>query len=108
MSIEIIQSVLQAEEQAEAIKKRSEAEARDIIAAAHRQARELEQNMLETAEAEAKKIIDSAKSSAADAVTKLNNEVLAECDAIKAKAHERINQAIELIIRKVVNLDGSR
>lgn len=49
-----------------------------------------------------------ARSAAEEAVAKLQAETAAECETIKQEAAARLDQAVELIIEKVVKAYGGR
>ena len=62
--------------------------------------------MIAEAEARAQKIIDTSRVSAEQAVEQMKQQVSAECEQIKAQASHHLEQAVQLIMGKVVNPDG--
>ena len=108
VSIEIIQSVKKAEEQAEEIKQQSVDESLRIIAEAHAKARQLEEQLLLKAEADAKNLIADAKKTAEQEIEQLKITVAQQCDEIKQKAAPNLDSAIARIVERVVNIHGGR
>ena len=106
MSLEIIQSVKKAEEQAEEIRRQSMEESRRIVSEAHSKARQLEEKALVDAENEAKRIIAAAESSAQIEIDKLNAKVADECNGLRKEAAKRMDKAVEKIVERVVKFHG--
>lgn len=107
MSIESVERVKEAELKAEEIKKNAEEKAKHIISDARKEARLIIEKSEIDADIKHKEIIEEAKKRAEMLYKeKIDNE-REKCSKIKADGREHIGQAIDVIVRKVVNPDGN-
>lgn len=90
------------EEQADTIEAKAQQKAKDIIASARKEAAVLLDEAVEKAESEAKSIIQMAEEKAAKDIVDIKMDTQAKCNEIKTKAGERMNEAVELIVGRIV------
>ena len=104
MSIDALKAVTDSEEQARVQKAQAEATAKALV----EQARETGQARLEEARREATAKVKEKLAQADRHGEETKDQVLAQyaqdCEALKAKAHQRLAQAADLIMGKVVEL----
>ena len=104
MSMDALKAVTDSEEQARVQKAQAEATAKALV----EQARETGQARLEEARREATAKVKEKLAQADRHGEETKDQVLAQyakdCEALKAKAHQRLDEAADLIIGKVVEL----
>ncbi len=103
MAEAVLKEIAVVEEQADAIEAQAQQKAKDIIASARNEAAVLLEKAVEEAESEAKSIIQKAEEKAAkDIVIDIKMDTQAKCNEIKTKAGVKMNEAIELIVGRIV------
>lgn len=107
MSIEILQFIRKAEEEAEDIIKKSTADARQIVSQAETQSRQLLEKLDSDIENKRKKIISEAEDAANAEIKVKMQKVAQQCEEIKRKAGERIDDAVNIIVGRIVKLNGN-
>ena len=104
MSMDALKAVTDSEEQARAQKAQAEATAKALV----EQAKKTGEARLEEARREATAQVKDKLAQAEDHGEETTRQVLAQyaqdCEDLKAKAHQRLDQAADLIMRKVVEL----
>lgn len=107
MTINIIDSIKKAEEEAEQIKKKAINESRQIIADAREESRKIYDKLIEEAEAKAKIInIETEKNVRAE-IEKRNEQIEEECKNIKAEALKKADSAVDIIIGRIIEINGN-
>ncbi len=107
MSIEIVKSIKQTETEAEQTRKQSVLEAREVVSQAKNQAYILMEQEIEKAENEAKGIISEAEKTAYSQIEEMKQKVSQECNEIKQQAMKKIDDAVNVIMGRVVKTHGS-
>lgn len=108
MSIDIIRSIKQAESEAEQIIRQSAVQARQIAAEAQEQSYKLVEQSEVEAEEQSKKIINEAEKSVQEETGKIMEKVLRECADIKEQARGKIQDAVDMILGRIVRFHGNR
>lgn len=107
MSIDVIRSIKQAETEADQIVKQSAAEARQIVAEAREQSYKLLKQSETVAEEEAGKILGEAGIKAGKEAEKIMEMVSRECEAIKEQARAKSQDAVGMILGRIVKTHGN-
>lgn len=107
MSIEVLKYIKKAEEEAEEIIKKAAADARQIVLQAENQSRQLLEENESDIENKRKKLISEAEESANAEIKARMEEIARQCADIKARAMERIDDAVNIIVGRIVNLNGN-
>lgn len=107
MSVEILQYIRKAEEEAEDIIKKSAADARQIVSQAEIQSRQLLEKLDSDIENKRKKMISEAEDAANAEINVKMQEIAQQCAEIKRKAGEKIDDAVNIIVGRIVKLDGN-
>lgn len=102
MSLDAIQKVTEAEQAALSRKAEAEAEARRMAAEAQRAGRERLEARRTEAEAQVKELMAQAEVQAARRERELLEENERACAALRDQARQRLDQAAELIVGRVV------
>ena len=103
MSLEAIQKVTEVERQMQMLKSAADVEARQIVSDAERKGLlHLQDVRAEAAEQGKLSLIEAEKRAEAKAAEILST-VVAESDALRQKAEKYLDEAAELIVRRVVN-----
>jgi len=102
MTESILKEIATVEEQADMIEVQAQQKAKDIIASARKEAAVLLEKEAEKAESEAKSIIQKAEEKAARDIIDIKMDTQARCNEIKMKAGMKMNEAIELIVGRIV------
>lgn len=103
MSFQDIQKVTETEQSVRAKKAEAQTEAKQIIAEAHRSGAAMVEEARAEAEAEVKTIMTEAEELAAKQSKETIAANNAACQAMRVQAEERLKQAADLIVRRVVN-----
>lgn len=103
MSLDVLQEIVSVENQAEQIEAQAQQRARDIIAAAKKDASVLVEKAVEQAEKEAKDIIKSAEVKASRDIENKKQTTQAQCMAIKENSEKKLEKAIDFIMGRIVN-----
>ena len=103
MAVENMKKISQAEEEAAAIRRQAQDEARKIVSDAKKEAAGLKREMIRQAEDSYDNAIAFAEGEAQNAYDSRLASAQDECQAMRDPARERMAEAAEFIIRKVVN-----
>ncbi|HHV98000.1 MAG TPA: hypothetical protein GXX36_00245 [Clostridiaceae bacterium] len=106
-SVEILQFIRKAEEEAEDIIKKSAADSRRIVSQAESQSRQLLEKLDSDIENNRKKIISEAEDAANAEIKIKMQEIAKQCEDIKRKAGEKIDDAVNIIVGRIVKLNGN-
>lgn len=102
MSVAILKEISLTEKEAEQIEANAQQKAREIIAAAKKEAASLIEKAVEKADQEAAKLIKSAEDKAANDIIDMKAKIQAQCDEIKNNAGSKLNEAVDLIVGRIV------
>lgn len=108
MSIDVIRSIKQAESEAEQIIRQSVVQARQIAIEAQDQSYKLVEQAEVEAEEQSREIINKAEKSVQEETGKIMEKVLTECVDIKEQARVRIQDAVDMILGRIVRIHGDR
>ena len=103
MAIEAIKKVTQIEQDAQKRRDAAVAEGKLQVAEAQKTGRKLLDEKRQQAEAQVKQMMLEAEAKAAQAAEGILADAGKECEALKEAARDRLEQAVELIVEKVVN-----
>ena len=103
MAIEAIKKVTQIEQDAQKRRDAAAAEGKLLVADAQKAGRKLLEEKRQQAEAQARQMMQQAEAEAAQAAEVILADADKECQALKEAARDRLEQAVELIVEKVVN-----
>jgi V/A-type H+-transporting ATPase subunit G/H len=103
MSIEILQEIVSVENQAEQVEAQAQQRARDIIAAAKKDASVLVEKAVEQAEKEAKDIIKLVEVKASKDIENMKLATQNKCVEIKENSGKRLEKAIDFIMGRIVD-----
>lgn len=107
MSIESVEKVRAAELAAAGVRKKAEEDAAAIIQNAKKEANDIIEKADITADIKYREVIARAEEKAEAIYKGKIEEEQISCSKIKAEGRERIGEAIEAIVRKVVKSDGN-
>lgn len=107
MSLEIIKSIKQAEQEAERVVEASIIRARDIVSDAEKQRQTILGNALKEAKQESDEIMKKSEAKAQEEVQKILKRTEEEIQLLKKETEPKINRAIDFIIEKVVKVNGN-
>ena len=102
MAEAILKEIAAVEEQADVIEAQAQQKAKDIISSARKEAAVLIEKEVEKAESEAKFIIQKAEEKAAKDIVDIKMDTHAKCSEIKTKAGVKMNEAVDLIVGRIV------
>jgi V/A-type H+/Na+-transporting ATPase subunit G/H len=108
LSIEILQAITQTEKEAEEIRKKAAADARQTVADAREEARKLLEEALKQAEITARNMLNQAEDSVRMDLQQLQKQAEEECAGIRQKAAANMETAVAIIIGRIVKPDGNR
>lgn len=104
MAFQEIQKVTETEQETRAKKAEAQAEAKRIIAAAEKEGVAAADELRAQAEAQARELMTQAEALAGEESERTLAANAEACKAMRAKAETRLEQAADLIVRRVVNL----
>jgi V/A-type H+-transporting ATPase subunit G/H len=107
VSIDILQSIVQTEEEADQIVRQSVTDARQIVIDAENQSYTLVEQSVQDAEESSGKIILEAEKIAQDKIDSFKQQVEQECSEIRQQAGERMSRAVDLIIGRIIKVHGN-
>lgn len=107
VSIEVLQSIKNAEIEAEEIIKKSAADARKIVSNAENQAHKLLDQLGEDLQSKHGSIILEAEKAAEVEIHKKRDAIAQECAEIKKKAGNKIDDAANIIVGRIVKINGN-
>lgn len=102
MALEVIQTVTQAEAKAKADREAAAAQARQRLADAQRAAKQTVEQTRQQAREEARQMMAQAEEKAAEATREALEQAEKDCEALKQNARERLEEAAQLIVGRVV------
>lgn len=102
MSVDILKDIRAAETQAEQIEAEASQKAREIIAAARRDAADLKTRLLEEAENEAGNVLKASEEKARQDIMEADARIQARCDDIRKEAGDRLDKAVDFIVGRIV------
>lgn len=107
MYLDVIKAVKQTESEADKIIKEAIAESQRIVSEAKAKSEKLLEEAILKAEKESEKILEAAKESAQKDIIKLQADTDAECNELKNMAMSCMDEAVQLVIRRVVTAHGN-
>ena len=102
MALEAIKQVTQAEQEVQRYKEEAAAAARQVVADAERDGRQLLEDSRRQAQAEAKQQLARAEEEAAGHTRAVLEQAGQDCDRLRQAARQRLDRAAELIMERVV------
>jgi len=102
LSVAILKEIREAEEKAEQIEARAVQEAKDIITAAKKEASVIMSESAEQAENEARGLISASENRAYRDAEEIRAQVSAQCGELKNKSREKLNDAVDFIVGRIV------
>ena len=102
MAIEAIKKVTETEQDSQKRRDAAVAAGKQQVAEAQKAVRRMMEEQRQQAEAQVKQMMLDAEDQAAKAAEGILAAAGEECDALKAAARDRLEQAVELIVEKVV------
>ena len=102
MAEAILKEIAAVEEQADVIEAQAQQKAKDIISSERKEAAVLIEKEVEKAESEAKFIIQKAEEKAAKDIVDIKMDTQAKCSEIKTKAGVKMDEAVDLIVGRIV------
>ncbi len=106
MLVEIIKDIRTAEEKADEIKRRAQADARKIVQEAELKAVEIFQQSVAAAEAGSREIIVTAEKEGQSQVVPVQQRTAEEIQRIISAARSKQESAISLVMERIVKTDG--
>jgi V/A-type H+-transporting ATPase subunit G/H len=104
MSVDILKDIASVEETAEQIETQAIQKSRDIIAAAKKEASSVAEKSAEQAEGKAGDVIRSYEEKARKEIENIKAHILSQCDEIRKCSGEKLNEAVDFIIERIVKL----
>lgn len=102
MALALLKEISTVEEQAEQLEAEAQQKAREIVAAAKKDAAAALQKAEEQAELEAKGILRAAEEKAAREIQSKNVETQKQCLEIKDLSGRKLNNAVDFIVGRIV------
>ncbi len=103
MAMEAIQKVTRSEQAAQEEKARAQAEAKGILAQAHREGQQLVEQARAQAEEQVRALLEQAREDADRRTGEAGAESRAQCQRLKQEAEARLDQAAALIVERIGN-----
>lgn len=107
MSIEVLQSIKNAETEAEEIIKKSAADARQIVSDAESKSHELLEQLTKDLESKRMNIFSEAEKTADAEILKKREVIAQECEQIRKKAGEKFDDVVNIIVGRIVKINGN-
>ncbi|HHZ02528.1 MAG TPA: hypothetical protein GX396_06275 [Tissierellia bacterium] len=107
MSIEVIKVIREAEEKAEEIKKEALSKAKSIVTDANEEAQRILDEAVKEAEFNRKSVISKAESEGQLLYDDIINETKRECEEISNRANDNMNDAVTIILERIVKTSGN-
>ena len=102
MSVEVIGTIVSAEEKAQEAVKEANAKAKEIILAMQKQCDEQESLKLEAAKAKAKEILAKAEAEAQELYNQKTEQNKAEYEALVEKSRAKVERAAEYVVGRLM------
>ena len=106
MALEIMKTIIDAEQRAEQIKKDAQAQGDALISQAEKQCAEMGANVKQQAKQRENELIKSAITESQGRVRAIADSAQKQCESIKKTAEERMDKAVSAVIGKVVGVNG--
>lgn len=106
MSAEVIRNIRQAEQQAENIRQEAMLKAREILAQAEEQGRDILERETQDAKKEGAKLIESERARTEEEVGRLNEESDVRCEQMTFQARAKKDEAASYIMERIVKSYG--
>lgn len=106
MDMDAIKEIRQAEQRAEEIKKQAMEKARDILRIAEEEGNLFVVEVTQQAQQEKQQFMHQAEEEAKKEIEILNQKAEEECKKIRQMAQTKLDEAISLVMGKVVNMHG--
>jgi len=107
VSKDILQSIVQTEVEADKIIGQSAEEARQVVSEAERQSKLLSERIMQDAEKKARQMVLDAEKSTQQEIESFRIQVEKECGEIRRKAGEKMNDAVDFILGRVIKVHGN-
>mgnify|MGYP001025548908 CR=1 FL=1 len=107
MSIKVIKIIREAEEKAEEIKKDSSITAKQIITEAKAEAQNIVEEAEKQAESHRESAISKAESEGQLLYDSIINNAAKECEELTSKANGNMNNAVSIILERIVKTSGN-
>jgi V/A-type H+-transporting ATPase subunit G/H len=107
VTVEILKSIKQAEDEADMVRRQSLADARQILSDAKAEAQKLAEQLLKAAEAEAAAIISQARTAASGEADRMDRAASAESEGIMVQAGSEMDKAVEAIVGRIISSYGN-
>lgn len=104
MSVTILKEITAVEEQAEQIEIQAVQKGREAVASAKADAAKMIAEAIEQAEDEVKKIAKANEETAYQDISRVRSQIRAQCDDIRKNTNERLDDAVDFIIGRIVQL----
>lgn len=102
MSVAILKEIKEAEDQAEQIEAQAVQKAKDIIAAAKKDASAITSETVDRSEKEAKGLINASEKKAFEDIEGIKEQILAQCEELRNQSKEKLNDAVDFIVGRIV------
>ncbi len=102
MSVAILKEIRDAEDQAEQIESQAMQKAREIVAAARKDASVKYDTSVEQAENEAKGLISASEEKALQDIEEIKEQIQAQCNDIRKNSNDKLNDAVDFIVGRIV------
>lgn len=103
MAIELIKVIKDVEEEADQIKKKSQADAKQLTSDVEKEASALLETARREADQASKKILSQAADEAQRRFDETMDKARMECEGIRSDAMKNLDHAVDMILRKVVS-----
>lgn len=103
MAIELIKMIKDVEDEADQIKKKSQADAKQLTADAEKEASALLETARREADQASKKILSQAAEEAQKHFDDTMGKARVECEGIRSDAMKNLDHTVDMILRKVVS-----
>ena len=107
MALEIIKNIADAEQKSDSIRTNALAQAEQMKLDAENKCKEVFVNATKQAKTTAAKLIEDAVSLTQAEVTTILSDADNSCEVIKSNATQKMAQAVDAVIRKVVGANGN-
>ncbi len=102
LSVAILKEIREAEEKAELIEAQALQKAKDIIAAAKKDASAITSESIEQAEIEARGLISASEKKAFEDIEGIKAQILTQCEELRNQSNEKLNDAVDFIVGRIV------
>jgi len=103
MSVDILKDIAAAESQAEKIEEDAVKKAREITAAAKKEASDLKVRLMQEAEKQAGGMLKASEEKAHQKISEMDMQIQAQCDDIIKNSGAKLEKAVDFIVGRIVN-----